>query len=112
VCGDAKVYGNAEVCGDAEVYGNARVCGDAVIQSRKDYLVFKNNWSSGRYFTWTRSNNKWSVGCFFGTGAELIEKAYKDSAESGWNYENVVNYVERMLQHEKHLAAAKLGARL
>jgi hypothetical protein len=112
VCGDAKVSGNAEVCGDAEVYGNASVCGDAVIQSRKDYLVFKNNWSSGRYFTWTRSNNKWSVGCFFGTGAELIEKAYKDSAESGWNYENVVNYVERMLQHEKHLAAAKLGARL
>ena len=29
MCGDAEVYGNAEVYGDAEVYGNARVCGDA-----------------------------------------------------------------------------------
>ena len=53
--------GDAWVCGDAEVYGNAKVCGDA------DYIVFKNWWSSGRYFTWTRSNNKWKVGCFNGT---------------------------------------------
>ena len=37
VCGNAKVYGNAEVCGnaevygDAEVYGNAWVCGNAEV---------------------------------------------------------------------------------
>lgn len=83
--------GNAWVCGNAWVYGNARVCGD------DDYIVFKNWWSSGRWFTWTRSNNKWKVGCFFGTGAELIAKAYKDSEISGREYERVVKYVESIL---------------
>lgn len=74
--------GNAWVCGDAEVCGNA------------DYIVFKNWWSSGRYFTWTRSNDKWRVGCFWGTGDELIKKAYTDSETSGKNYEKIVKYVE------------------
>ena len=95
VYGDAKVYGNAEVygeakvCGNAEVYGyatvcgNAKVCGNATVEKKSDYIVFKNWWSSGRYFTWTRSNDMWSVGCFYGTGEELIKKAYKNSEEKG-----------------------------
>ena len=94
VCGDAQVYGDAEVCGDAEVSGNAEVSGDAIISSDKDYIIFKNWWSSGRFFTWTRSNNMWKVGCFYGTGEELISKAYKDSEEKGREYENIVRYVE------------------
>ena len=101
VCGDAKVYGNAKVCGDAEVYGNAEVCGDAKVQSTRDYIVFKNFWSSGRHFTWTRSDNKWTVGCFYGTGEELIAKAYKDSQMKGREYERVVRYVESILEDEK-----------
>ena len=101
VCGDAEVYGNAEVCGDAEVYGNAEVCGDAKVQSTRDYIVFKNFWSSGRHFTWTRSDNKWTVGCFYGTGEELIAKAYKDSQMKGREYERVVRYVESILEDEK-----------
>ena len=95
VSGDAWVYGNARVFGNAQVYGNARVSGNA------DYIVFKNFWSSGRYFTWTRSNNMWIVGCFFGTGEELIKKAYKDSDVSGREYERVVRYVESILKDEK-----------
>ena len=83
--------GNAWVYGDAKVYGNAKVCGNA------DYIVFKNWWSSGRYFTWTRSNNKWAVGCFYGTGEKLIAKAYKDSEKSGKEYERIVRYVESIL---------------
>ena len=79
VCGNASIYGNANVYEDAEVFGNAEIRGDAVITSKSDYIVFKNWWSSGRYFTWTRSNDMWKVGCFYGTGKELIEKAYKDS---------------------------------
>ena len=75
--------------GDAKVYGDA------------DYIVFKNWWSSGRYFTWTRSNNKWKVGCFFGTGEELIKKAYADSEKSGREYERIVKYVESILADEK-----------
>ena len=59
-----------------------------------DYIVFKNWWSSGRYFTWTRSNNMWKVGCFYGSGKELVEKAYADSEEKGREYERIVKYVE------------------
>ena len=101
VFGNAEVYGNAKVCGDAEVYGNAEVCGDAKVQSTRDYIVFKNFWSSGRHFTWTRSDNKWTVGCFYGTGEELIAKAYKDSQMKGREYERVVRYVESILEDEK-----------
>ena len=100
VCGNAKVYGeatvcsNAKVCGEAMVYGEATVCGNAKVEKKSDYIVFKNWWSSGRYFTWTRSNDMWSVGCFYGTGEELIKKAYKDSEEKGREYERIVRYVE------------------
>ena len=94
----AIVYGNAKVCSNASIYGYAKVCGDAIIESNSDYIVFKNWWSSGRYFTWTRSNNMWKVGCFYGTGEELIEKAYKDSEKSGREYERVVRYVESIIK--------------
>ena len=97
VCDNAWVNCKAQVCGCAEVFGEARICGDAVITSNSDYIVFKNWWSSGRYFTWTRSNNMWKVGCFHGTGKELIEKAYKDSGISGREYERVVKYVESII---------------
>lgn len=97
VNGYATVYGKAEVFGVARVYGNAFVKGDAIIETGRDYIVFKNWWSSGRYFTWTRSNNMWNVGCFYGTGKELIKKAYADSKDSGKEYERVVRYVESIL---------------
>lgn len=103
VYGEASVYGQAEVWGEAEVWGNARVsgkaevCGETRIKSIEDYIVFKNWWSSGRYFTWTRNNNMWKVGCFYGTGEELIHKAYADSEESGKEYERVVRYVASIL---------------
>ena len=115
VCGNAKVFGKAEVCGNAvvcdkvrvfddafvydnaQIYGNAEICSNAEIKNNSDYIVFKNWWSSGRHFTWTRSNNMWKVGCFYGTGKELIAKAYKDSELSGREYERVVGYVEAIL---------------
>ena len=43
----------------------------------------------------------WRVGCFYGTGKELIAKAYKDSELSGREYKRVVGYVESMLQDTK-----------
>ena len=92
--GNCWVYDNAHVYDNANVCGNAKVGGDAKVTNNRDYIVFKNWWSSGRYFTWTRSNNKWSVGCFYGTGEELIAKAYKDSELSGREYERIVRYVE------------------
>ena len=101
---DANIHGNAVVCGNAKVYGNAAVYSnaeifsDATVISDSDYIIFKNWWSSGRCFTWTRSNNMWKVGCFYGTGEELIAKAYKDSELSGKEYERVVKYVESILK--------------
>ena len=100
VCGDAVVYDNAAVYGNARIYGNAEICGDAEIASNSDYIVFKNWWSSGRYFTWTKGNDMWKVGCFYGTGEQLIEKAYKDSELSGKEYKKVVVYVNSIKANE------------
>lgn len=98
VYGEAKVYDNAQVYDNARVYGKAEICDDArIAQADSDYIVFKNWWSSGRYFTWTRSNNMWKVGCFYGTGEELTEKAYKDSKVSGDNYKAIVDYVNNVV---------------
>lgn len=80
--------------------GNARVYGNAEVSKLNDYIVFKNNWSSGRHFTYTRSNKMWKVGCFYGTGEELIKKAYQDSKDSGKHYEAYVNLVKTLEQEE------------
>ena len=111
---DAVVSGNAKVCGDAVVFGyawisgDAKVCGDAVVYGYEDYMTFKNSWSSGRWFTYTRSNKKWAVGCFCGTGEELIKKAYADSELSGRCYEAIVRAVETI---EAAKSEAKGGAK-
>ena len=102
VGGNATVSGNATVEDKAKVRGNATISGNAVVSGKEDYIVFKNWWSSERYFTWTRSNNKWKVGCFYGSGEELIAKAYKDSEKSGREYERVVKYVESILKEENN----------
>ena len=103
VGGDAKVYGNAEVYGSAEVYGDAHIVTNA------DYAVYKNPWSSGWWLTYTRSNKKWAVGFFYGTGRELIAKAYSDSPYKGACYEAVVKLQERL--DELHDAHKKEGAK-
>lgn len=107
VVGDACVSSCAVIAERASVEDSASVCGvvwiggNAVIKSAYDYIVFKNWWSSGRYFTWTRSNDMWRVGCFYGTGKELIARAYKDSKVSGREYERVVKYVEQIKRDSK-----------
>ena len=101
VFGSAEVYGKAEVRGYAMLYGKATICGNATISNETDYTVFKNNWSSGRYFTWTRSNDMWVVGCFYGTSERLIEKAYKDSKLSGDMYKMYVEFVEKIKERLK-----------
>jgi hypothetical protein len=101
--GNAWVYGNARVCGNAVVCGNAEVYGDAEVRGDADYIVIKNNWSSGRYFTYTLSNKKWKVGCFYGASEELIKKAYEDSELSGKCYEASVRYVEQLLNIQREV---------
>lgn len=112
ITGYAKVYDcavvrNRAVVGDsANIHGHAKIYfgkidGDVDISNMSDYIIFKNWWSSGRFFIWTKSNNMWSVGCFYGTGKELIEKAYKDSELSGREYERIVKYVESIVRDNK-----------
>lgn len=101
VCKNSVIIAQAFVDGFAfiengEVYGPAHITGNAIISSLGDYMVFQNTWSSGRFFTWTKSNNMWKVGCFYGTGKELIEKAYKDSQRSGDCYKACVELVEKL----------------
>lgn len=96
VYGNAFVYHDAIVCDHAEVKSHALITGNAIVKEMADYIVFQNIWSSGRFFTWTRSNNMWRVGCFYGTGDELIEKAYKDSKESGDKYKIIVEAMEML----------------
>ena len=96
------IGGNSHILGRGEIGGYAYIR-DAVVSDIDDYIVFKNWWSSGRYFTWTRSNNMWKVGCFYGTGEELIAKAYKDSEISGREYERIVKYVESINKPAKRL---------
>ena len=120
VCGSAKVfdnawvYGSAEVCDNAWVYecarvygianvsGHANICGNAEVRLADDYAVFKNCWSSGRWFTYTSSNRMWKAGCFYGKGKQLVEKAYADSELSGRCYGAVVAAMEE-------IEAAKMG---
>ena len=98
--GNLSHEGNAWVYDNARVYGDAEVCGDARVKSLKDYIVFKNNWSSGRYFTYTKSNKMWKAGCFYGAGQELINEAYEDSENSGKHYEAYVKFVEMLEELE------------
>jgi carbonic anhydrase/acetyltransferase-like protein (isoleucine patch superfamily) len=94
VADDSKVSGSAKVSGCARIVGSTVITGNAEVRSAADYMVFKNSWSSGRWFTYTTSNKMWSVGCFYGTGAELIRKAYADSEWSGRCYEAIVRAAE------------------
>ena len=98
VWGNAQLYDSAKVSGDVELYGSAQVCGDAEVSNNEDIFIFKNYWSSGRHFTYTKSNKMWKVGCFYGTGQELIEKAYSDSKTSGTFYKAYVDFAESLEQ--------------
>ena len=108
ICGNVKVYDNAQVFGKAQVYGNAKVyenarvcdnaqiCGDAEIFSIDDYMTLINNWEGIRYITWTKSNDMWKVDDFYGTGEELVKKAYEYTDENGKKYEATVEYVKKL----------------
>lgn len=99
--GGVSVYDNACIDGDVSIADNVAVAGDAVIRCIDDFIIMHNNWSSGRAFIWTRSNNKWRVGCFYGTGEELIERAYRDSEYKGKCYEAAVRYVEQLSKYRE-----------
>lgn len=109
--GGAKISGNARLeyvrvsngafikgecyLKDIDVCGEAYIQGNAVIKDDLDYMVIHNFWSSGRPITYTRSDRMWTTGCFYGTGEELIKKAYADSKEKGDQFKLLIKYVEK-----------------
>ena len=107
---NAQVYGNATVSGLACIYGNAKVYGNSIIHEEIDirendeikdnssYLVLNNVLSSfGQRFVYVAFNHRWHVGCFDGTGDELIKKAYSDSEKSGKLSEMYVHFAEQVM---------------
>ena len=94
--GNAYIVERAKVMDCCVIPGETFIRGDVVITQDEDYLILKNNWSSMRYFTYTHPNRMWSVGCFYGTGDELIAKAYLDSKRSGDCYKASVEYVKKL----------------
>ncbi|MCQ2232084.1 MAG: hypothetical protein MJZ30_09585 [Paludibacteraceae bacterium] len=110
VCGVSEIEEYAVICGDSKVNGcedglcingNTNICGDAIIKSEQDYITFKNNFSSYRHFTWTKSNDKWSVGCFYGSASELLEKARKESEGKYLHYKAYVDLVEKLKELDR-----------
>lgn len=118
IYGEARVFGNAIVSGDAKVFnaaqifdnatvtdfgwvnGCAEISNDAVVKFYSDYMVFRSNWD-GKYFTWTKSNDKWKVGSFYGTDEELLENFYKESKDKGYYYEQFVNFKKQLVNLKK-----------
>lgn len=122
ISGNAQVYDNATVCGDAYVTHDARVyetafvknelvdcyatiSGNAIVKNASDFKVFSiNDCNYTQYFTWTRSNNKWRCGDFYGTSKELIKNSYK---KDYWDYRyrreyrRIVQYVNNYLIEKK-----------
>lgn len=96
VQGYSSVYGNSQIYDDTFIDDWAEIGGDAIVARTEDYYICKNYWSSGRYITYTRSNRMWKVGCFYGTGEELIAKAKAENKIKGQEYTRLVKYVEAM----------------
>lgn len=90
VCGNAKVYDNAEVfgnawvCGNAEVYDNAKVFGNAEVCGNADYITIKGLGSKYRNTTIFRTKENIAVkcGCFYGTLAEFVDKVKETHGNS------------------------------
>lgn len=99
------VYGDACIDGEGVcLEGKAYICGNAIVRRNNDYMTFKNSWSSFRHFTcFMTSSGKtmWRVGCFYGTGDELVAKAYSESEKSGDCYKAAVEMANKGVRVEQ-----------
>ena len=65
--------------------------------TKENTIVFKNFWSSGRYFLYHIPTRTWYVGCFTGNSEELLKKAIADSEEKYEMYKKYVDFVQNMI---------------
>lgn len=65
--------------------------------NKENTIVFKNFWSSGRYFLYHIPTKTWYVGCFKGNSEELLKKAIFDNEEKYEMYKKYVDFVQNMI---------------
>lgn len=97
--------------GGAMVYGQAKII-SSDINHTSDYIVFNNNWSSVRYFTYVFPSRMWAVGCFYGNSEQLLQKAAKDSPEKATMYAlfvALVNAMENLTKGEPALCLDRIA---
>lgn len=115
-----RVYGNARISGKVIMTGHACISGNAIVSGRnilmtgvetisgearihgnEDYIVFRTWWNSGRYITWTRSDNMWNDFSFHGTGKELLKAKAEEVRRSLEEYKALIRYVEGVLKRQE-----------
>lgn len=102
VYGTGKLYngitikGNAKVHGDLYLHGNLIIDGDVEITKFDDYMLFQNTESNNQFITWTKPNNMWTDGKFYGSAKGLLELAYAESQASGNLCKAYVELVETL----------------
>lgn len=52
--------------------------------------------TSGRYYTYTFSNDLWAIGCFYGTTKELKEHLTKRNEAQRFEYSMAIKYVKKL----------------
>lgn len=106
-----EVYDCAEVLGYLSIGGYSKIRGSVRVNlsihmsiiyleasSENDYAVFKNTWSDGRYFIWTRFDDMWNVDGFKRTAKEVLEMAYVESRKNGDMYKVYIDLVENVIK--------------
>lgn len=70
---------------------------DSLTITKENTIVFKNFWSSGRYFLYHIPTKCWYVGCFTGNSEKLLEKALADDKEKYEMYKKYVDFVQSLI---------------
>lgn len=85
VRGEALVTDNADIYFDKireldenlEIVGETYIGGDVVIRGWEDFMVFKESWDDGSWYTWTRADNMWRNYWYKLTEEQFIENMTK-----------------------------------
>ena len=76
------------------ITSNVTIKGSTIIRTTDDFMIFHHFLYNDFDFIYTKSNEKWSVGDFYGNSAKLLEKMRQDSDLNGKFFELCVNAVE------------------
>lgn len=94
-----KITDGAAVICDSEpvrVCGYARIGHGATVRSTRDYMCFRDCITDTDDLTWTRRDDRWTVGTFNGLAGELIEYGRASGAEYAAYYAAIVELVEKI----------------